>query len=237
MEPLAGKDTVHDRDVLMCRIRRTAHGDDQNSRLQTLGPSIRPGPTSPGAASFNRPRWSSSGSSMRVRPRNRSPVDMAESQCQRPRHHRRGGGRDVRAAGRVHEFSQVAGDLFLDDPEGAVLVHLGRSKSCSCSGAGPVHGNIAVFIPPCLAGALSIVLFGLARVQPCRLLAVRCDDRDFVGVVAGQMGVDEDKDVSYGGGEREGVFQEGPSMGVCVEDDGQQGGGGVFTFESVVQVK
>jgi hypothetical protein len=126
--------------------------------------------------------------------------------------------------------------LLLDDPEGAVLVHLGRSRSCSCSRAGPVHGNIAVFIPPCLAVALSIVLFDLARVQPCRLLAVRCDDGDFVGVVAGQMGVDKDEDVGYRGGEREGVFQEGPRMGVCVEDDCQQGRGGIFIFESVRSV-
>jgi hypothetical protein len=42
------------------------------------------------------------------------------------------------------------------------------------------------------------------------------------------MGVDEDEDVGYRGGEREGVFQESPSMRICVEDDGQQGGGGIL---------
>jgi hypothetical protein len=49
---------------------------------------------------------------------------------------------------------------------------------------------------------------------------VRGDDGDFVGVVTGEVGVEEDEDVGDCGGEREGGFEDRPGMRVCVEDDG-----------------
>lgn len=45
----------------------------------------------------------------------------------------------------------------------------------------------------------------------------------FVAVVEGEVGVDEDQEVGDGGGEWEGGGEEGPGVGVRVEDDGQQG--------------
>lgn len=48
----------------------------------------------------------------------------------------------------------------------------------------------------------------------------------FVGVVEGEVGVYEDEDVGDGLGEGEGGGEEGPGMGVCIEDDGEEGRGG-----------
>lgn len=45
----------------------------------------------------------------------------------------------------------------------------------------------------------------------------------FVAVVEGEVGVDEDQEVGDGGGEWEGGGEEGPGVGVRVEDNGQQG--------------
>ena len=42
----------------------------------------------------------------------------------------------------------------------------------------------------------------------------------FVAVVEGEVGVDEDKEVSDGGGEGEGGGEEDPGVRVCVEDYG-----------------
>lgn len=41
------------------------------------------------------------------------------------------------------------------------------------------------------------------------------------------MGVDEDEDVGYGLGEGEGVFEKSPGMGVCIEDDREEGRCGI----------
>lgn len=42
------------------------------------------------------------------------------------------------------------------------------------------------------------------------------------------MGVDEDEDVGNGLGEGEGRFEEGPGAGVRVDDNGEEGGGGIW---------
>lgn len=51
-------------------------------------------------------------------------------------------------------------------------------------------------------------------------MVVGGDDGDFVGIVAGQVGVDEDKDIGDCLSEWEGLFEDGPGAGVCVEDYG-----------------
>lgn len=51
-------------------------------------------------------------------------------------------------------------------------------------------------------------------------MVVRSDDGDFIGIVAGQMGVDEDEDVGDCLSERKGLFEEGPGAGVRVENYG-----------------
>lgn len=58
------------------------------------------------------------------------------------------------------------------------------------------------------------------------MMTVGGDDGDFICIVTGQMGVDEDEEVCNSGGEREGWLKAGPGMGVCIEDDGEEGGSG-----------
>lgn len=62
------------------------------------------------------------------------------------------------------------------------------------------------------------------RIEKAGGMRVRGDDGDLVGVVDGQVGVDEDKEVCDEGGQGQSVGQEAPGVRVCVEDDGQQGG-------------
>ena len=48
---------------------------------------------------------------------------------------------------------------------------------------------------------------------------------DFVGVVEGEVGVDEDLEVGDSSGEGKYWVEESPGMGVCVEDYGEQSWG------------
>jgi hypothetical protein len=54
------------------------------------------------------------------------------------------------------------------------------------------------------------------------------DDSDFVEVVGCKVGVDEDEEVGDGGGEGEDIGDEGPGLGVCVEDYDEEGRGGFW---------
>lgn len=67
---------------------------------------------------------------------------------------------------------------------------------------------------------------GGGRVEEFGALDVGGYDCYFVGVVEGKVGVYEDEDVGDGLGQSEGGGEEGPGVGVCVEDDGKEGWGG-----------
>lgn len=44
-----------------------------------------------------------------------------------------------------------------------------------------------------------------------------------VGVIERQMGIDEDEEIGDGSGKRKGIGKESPGVGVCIENDGQEG--------------
>lgn len=44
------------------------------------------------------------------------------------------------------------------------------------------------------------------------------------------MRIDEDEDIGYGLGEGVRVFEEGPGVRVCVEDDGEEGGSRIWSY-------
>lgn len=62
------------------------------------------------------------------------------------------------------------------------------------------------------------------RIEIGSLLGVACNYSHLIGMVEGEMGVDEDKEVGDRSRERKGWVEQGPGMGVGVQDDGQQGG-------------
>lgn len=64
---------------------------------------------------------------------------------------------------------------------------------------------------------------GTWRVEEFGAAGVGGDYADFVGVVEGEVGVDEDEEVGDGGGEGEGWGEKSPCVRVGVEDDGQEG--------------
>lgn len=215
MQPLTRKDPIHHGNILVRRVARSAHRHDQNPRLQAFrsaGPPRAPCAASPAATTASRRARAIPGRvrAVRLRPRQTPPVDMAQRERQRPRHHRRRRGLHVRPARRLHQLTQMLRHLLLHDPERPVLVHLAGRRAA-------VHGDVAVAV---CARSDSSIMAGLARVQPGGGLAVRGDDGDFVGVVTGEVGVEEDEDVGDCGGEREGGFEDRPGMRVCVEDDG-----------------
>jgi len=49
-----------------------------------------------------------------------------------------------------------------------------------------------------------------------------CYDGDFVGVVAGEVGIDEYKETRHRTRQREGVGEQSPGAWIGVEDDGQE---------------
>ena len=83
------------------------------------------------------------------------------------------------------------------------------------------HGDIAVGVSGSGRGA------AFDGIEPCRFVGVGGYYGDFVGVVAGEVGVEEDEDVGDGGGEGKGGVEEGPGVWVGVDDDGEEGGGSV----------
>lgn len=60
-------------------------------------------------------------------------------------------------------------------------------------------------------------------IEKLRALGMTGDYGDFIGVVECQMGVDEDKEVGDGLGQRERVGKEGPGVGVRIENNCQEG--------------
>lgn len=110
-----------------------------------------------------------------------SSVDVAEGEGQGTRHHGGGRGLDVRAVGGLEELPEIPCDLFLDDPEGTILVDL-----CTGRGGGGgawlvVHGDVAVGV-----GRRGDMLgWPLSWVEPGSLLTVGGNDGDLVGVVTG----------------------------------------------------
>lgn len=79
-------------------------------------------------------------------------------------------------------------DLFLDYSEGPVLIDGAGSWDGAAVAVGRVHGRVAVSV--CWGGGGV-----LGRVEPCCFVVVGGDDGDFVGIVAGEVSVDEDEDV------------------------------------------
>lgn len=62
--------------------------------------------------------------------------------------------------------------------------------------------------------------FGTGRIEEFGAAGVGGDHADFVGVVEGEVRVDEDEEVGDGGGEGEGRGEKSPGVRVGVEDDG-----------------
>lgn len=60
-------------------------------------------------------------------------------------------------------------------------------------------------------------------IKPFCSLGVAGEHGDFVGVVDGEVGVDEDQKICNGLGERERVCDHGPGAWIGVEDDGEKG--------------
>lgn len=50
------------------------------------------------------------------------------------------------------------------------------------------------------------------------------DDGNLVGMIEGKMGVDENEEIGDGSGKGECIGEESPSIGVGIENDGQEGG-------------
>ncbi len=53
-------------------------------------------------------------------------------------------------------------------------------------------------------------------------------DRNSIGIITGQVGIYEDEEIGDGFGEREGAGEGGPGIRVCIKDDSQQRGGGLW---------
>ena len=60
-------------------------------------------------------------------------------------------------------------------------------------------------------------------------MRVGCDDGDFIRIVEGEVGVDEDEKVGNCGGQGQSGGEEGPCVRVRVEDDGEVGGRRFYT--------
>lgn len=138
-----------------------------------------------------------------------------------------GCGREGFGGGGSVELRHGGEEGRLDVSEGAVVVCV---VGCSCLIA-LCHLRVLVRAVRCasVGGAVrrSRVILYWEGVQEFGALGVRGDDGDFVAVVEGEVGVDEDEEVGDGGGEGEGRGEEGPCVGIRVEDHGQQGGRGL----------
>lgn len=64
---------------------------------------------------------------------------------------------------------------------------------------------------------------GWCWVEKVGALGVTGYDGDLVGMIEGKMGVDEDEEVGDGSGKREGIREEGPGVGVRIQNDCQEG--------------
>ena len=111
----------------------------------------------------------------------------------------------------------------------------GEFGSCGLGGYGGGGGGLGVSHLDVVGGVGGILLWGCAvvggggGVEKLGALGVAGYHGDLVGVVEGEVGVDEDEEVCYRFGEREGVGEESPGVRVRVEDYGQQRRGG-FCF-------
>ena len=129
-----------------------------------------------------------------------------------------------------------------------------RAAACGRWTAGPVQreyglrrGGSAVVVPHLGVGVMKGLWSGLLRGRGGRRGARRVEvvgpldvagyDGDCVGVVDGQVGVDEDEEIGHRLGEGERRLEEGPAMGVGVEDDHEERSGWFCCVRSVMELK
>lgn len=101
--------------------------------------------------------------------------------------------------GVVHELLKGGGDGLLDLVEGAIFVRVRARRVCARAIGGVHHLDVCGGFILC-GGAVALGCCGWrSRVEVDGTLAVACYDGDLVGVIEGEMCVDEDADVSDGG--------------------------------------
>ena len=115
-------------------------------------------------------------------------------------------------------------------PEWSVVVRIIRcGRSNGSVAVCHVHIAVRAILHALVGGAVRVagIFVRGDGVEKLGALGVRGYDCDFVAVVEGEVGVDEDEQVGDGGGEGERGREEGPGVRVRVEDYGQQRGRGL----------
>ena len=109
--------------------------------------------------------------------------------------------------GVVHELLKGGGDGLLDLVEGAVFIRVCAWRVCARAIGGVHHLDVGGGVILC-GGAVALGCCGWgSRVEVDSTLAVACYDSDFVGVIEGEVCIDEDTEVSNSGCEWQAVVE------------------------------
>ena len=187
---LAGENGVHHRYVLVGQV--AADGEDQDPRREEHRGVFRMCARGIGVAGRNH----GVGEDGLL-------VDVGEREGQGARDG--GCGRERFGLGFVHELLKGGGDGLLDLVEGTVFVRVCAWGGCARAIGGVHHLDVSAGVILCGGAVLLRYCSWRNRVEVDGTLAVACYDGDLVGVIEGQVCVDEDAEVSDGGREWQAV--------------------------------